>query len=195
MVKGAKLAPEYPGRRSGSCMARPFFLCALLALSACTPEQIAPPGRADLGIEVVRLQQPGPPKGPKDACWSGSTIPAVIETVTEQVLAEAEVKDAAGKVISPASYRTETRQRIVQDREEVWFRAPCPETFDVDFIATLQRSLKARGFYLLPLTGVLDAPTTDAIRRFQTLRGLDSGVLSLAAARELGLVSTDRAAL
>ncbi len=176
-------------------MAKPRLISALLVLAACTAGQNQPPGRADLGIEVVRLTQPGPPKGPKDACWSGSTIPAVIETVTEQVLAEPEVKDAAGSVISPARYRTETRQRIVQDREEVWFRAPCPEVFDVGFIATLQRSLKARGFYLLPLTGVLDAPTTDAIRRFQTLRGLDSGTLSLAAARELGLVSTDLAKL
>lgn len=172
-------------------MAKLFFIPALLALSACAAGQIEAPGRADLGIEVVRLTQPGPPNGPKDACWSGAIIPAVIETVTEQILVQAETRDAAGTVTAPASYRTETRQRIVQDRDEVWFRAPCPETFDVDFIATLQRSLKARGFYQSPLTGVLDAATTDAIRRFQADRGLDSGTLSLAAARELGLVSTD----
>ena len=172
-------------------MAKPVFLPVLLAVSACTAAQIEAPGRADLGTEVVRLTQPGPPKGPPDVCWNGAIIPAVIETVTEQILVQAETRDAAGKVISQASYRTETRQRIVQDREEVWFRAPCPETVDVDFVATLQRSLKARGFYQLPLTGVLDAATTDAIRRFQADRGLDSGALSLAAARELGLVSTD----
>ena len=59
------------------------------------------------------------------------------------------------------------------------------------FVASLQRALKARGFYLQPLTGVLDAHTSEAVRRFQADRGLDSLRLSLAAARELGIVSTD----
>jgi len=60
-----------------------------------------------------------------------------------------------------------------------------------EFTATLQRALKARGFYLLPLTGVMDGPTRDAIRRYQHSRGLDSDHLSLAAARELGIVAVD----
>ena len=34
------------------------------------------------------------------------------------------------------------------------------------------------------------APTTEAIRRFQAERGLDSPVLSLAATRELGITAT-----
>ena len=92
-----------------------------------------------------------------------------------------------GVVIQPAAYRTRTQQRMVQDREEIWFRAPCPDTMDMEFVATLQRALKARGLYLLPLSGLIDAPTRDAIRRFQAERGLDSPRLSLGAARELGL--------
>ncbi len=96
-----------------------------------------------------------------------------------------------GSVVQPAAFRTETHQRIVQEREEVWFRSPCPEEMTVDFVATLQRALKARGFYLLPVNGVLDTPTQDAVHRFQIERGLDSPRLSLAAARELGIVATD----
>ena len=61
----------------------------------------------------------------------------------------------------------------------------------VDFIASLQRALKARGLYLLPLTGQMDMPTRAALRRFQADRGLDSDRLSLRAARELGLVTTE----
>jgi hypothetical protein len=165
--------------------------CALaLMLAGCGPVAVQAPARADLGIEVLRLRGDGPPKGPKDACWASDVTPAVIETVTEQVLVTPEIRDEAGRVITPASFRTDTRQRMVQDRETVWFRAPCPDTMDVDFVATLQRALKARGLYLLPLSGVIDAPTRDAIRRFQAERGLDSPALSLAAAQELGIVST-----
>lgn len=159
-------------------------------LMACAPASVQAPARADLGIEVIRLRDDGPPKGPKGACWASDVTPAVIETVTEQVLVTAEVRDEAGRITTPAAFRTDTRQRMVQDRETVWFRAPCPDDMDADFVATLQRALKARGLYLLPLSGVVDAPTRDAIRRFQAERGLDSPTLSLAAAQELGIVTT-----
>lgn len=168
-------------------MARSFSTgAALLALLGCVP--VSAPGRADLGIELVRSTQP--PKGAADACWARSTTPAVIETTTEQVQLSPEIRNADGSLRTPATYRTQTRQRLLQDREEVWFRAPCPEEFTADYVATLQRALKARGLYLLPLTGLLDAPTNEAIRRFQAARGLDSPLLSLAAAQELGVSST-----
>ena len=83
----------------------------------------------------------------------------------------------------------------LRDREEVWFRAPCPADYTLEFVATLQRALKARGYYLMDLTGQLDAGTRDAVRRYQADRGLDSARLSLAAARELGLLPTELDAL
>jgi hypothetical protein len=110
--------------------------------------------------------------------------------VTEQVLVSEEVRDASGAVIQPATFRTRTQQRMVQDREEIWFRAPCPDLQTVQFIASLQRALKARGLYVLPITGEMNPETAEAVRRFQAERGLDSPVLSLAAARELGLAAT-----
>ena len=66
----------------------------------------------------------------------------------------------------------------------------CPADVTADFVATLQRALKARGLYLLPLTGVLDAATLEAVRRYQASRGFDSPILTLAATRELGIVAT-----
>ena len=148
------------------------------------------PGQAALGKELVRLKGDGPPASPEGECWASSVTPAVIETVTEQVLVSDEVRDATGTVVEPASYRTQTQQRMVQDREEVWFRAPCPAEQSVQFVASLQRALKARGLYLMPVTGEMDADTAEAVRRFQAARGLDSPVLSLAAAQELGLTAT-----
>ena len=162
-----------------------WALVVLALLAGCMPGG-APmpdaPQSADLADEIVRLNRPGPPAKPEGACWESDVTPAVIETVTEQVVVTPEVRGADGLVMAPAAYRTDTQTRILRDREEVWFRAPCPADYTVDFVATLQRALKARGYYLLDLTGQLDAGTRDAVRRYQADRGLDSARLSLAAA-------------
>ena len=101
-------------------------LCLSVALVAGCQAGGVPkaPGQLDLAAEVVRLDRPGPPTRPEGACWEKDVTPAVIETVTEQVLVTEEERDAAGQVVKPATYRTDTRARMVQDREEVWFRAP-----------------------------------------------------------------------
>lgn len=165
-------------------------LALVAALAACTPGAVKAPGQARLDREVVRLKGEGPPRSAEGECWASSVNPAVIETVTEQVVVSEEVRDAAGVVVTPASYRSQVHQRMVRDREEIWFRAPCPADQTVQFVASLQRALKARGLYLAPVTGEMDAETAEAVRRFQAGRGLDSPVLSLAAARELGLSAT-----
>lgn len=162
----------------------------MLALSGCASQSIDAPTRADLGIALIRLNDAGPPKGPDGSCWASDTTPAVIETVTEQQIITDEVRDAAGKVTTPAAFETKTHQRMVQEHEDVWFRAPCPAEITVGYVATLQRALKARGLYQQPVTGLMDAATSEAIRQFQADRGLDSPQLSLAAAQELGISAT-----
>lgn len=170
-----------------------LLLAACKPLGAPVPEA---PSRADLSMELVRLDEgAGPPQGPEGACWARDVTPMVIETVSEQVMVTPERRNAAGQVTEPASFRTDTHQRIVQEREEVWFRAPCPRDYTVEFVATLQRALKARGFFLQPVTGVMDAATDAAVHRFQIERGLDSPQLALAAARELGIIAADWRAL
>ncbi|MFN4153067.1 MAG: peptidoglycan-binding domain-containing protein [Paracoccaceae bacterium] len=165
---------------------------ATLWLAACQQAGVPEaPGRADLSMDLVRLTGQGPPKGPEGACWASDVTPMVIETVTEQVMVSAARQGADGQVLTPAVFRSEIRQKIVRDREQIWFRSPCPQEMTVDFIASLQRALKARGLYVLPLTGEMDAATRAALRRFQAERGLESDRLSLSAARELGLVTAD----
>lgn len=163
-----------------------------LALFACrsavSPEA---PARIDLAAEQVRLDRPGPPTRPEGACWADHTTPAVIETETTQVLSAPAVLAADGALITPAAFRTVTRQVMLSDRADVWFRTPCPETLTPDFMATLQRALKARGLYPGALSGVMDEATLDGVRKYQAARGLDSAQLSLAAARDLGIVAAD----
>ncbi len=185
-----------PGLHLGQTMANPYILTCALTLAAfasvaCTSVQVAAPSRGDLGAELIHVNHPGPPDGKDGSCWASDTIPAVIETTTQQQLVSPQVLDETGKVVTAAVYRSNTQTRMVSEREEVWFRAPCPDSMIPEFIATLQRALKARGLYLLTVTGELDAPTLESIRRFQADRGLDSPTLSLAAAQELGIVSTE----
>lgn len=170
---------------------RTGWVMAALGLMACQPATIDTPARADLALGQVIRNGDTPPDGPAGQCWDRDIKPAVIETQTDQVLVQPEVRGADGTLVTSAIFSTETRQRMVQDRAQVWFPAPCPDDFTQELVATLQRALKARGFYLLPLTGAYDAPTMAAVRRYQAGRGLDSPKLSLGAARELGIVAAD----
>ena len=148
-----------------------LFLGVVLALglgsllAACQPVSVKAPSQTPLAGEVVRLKGEGPPPSPQGECWASSVSPAVIETVSEQVLVSEELRDASGVVLQPATFRTRTQQRMVQDREEIWFRAPCPEAQTVQFIASLQRALKARGLYVVAVTGEMNPETAEAVRR------------------------------
>jgi len=147
--------------------------------------------------DVARLTEPAPmrtraappPGADPEACYGQDVSPAVIETVTEQVMLQPAQIDASGAVLYPAVYKTETRQVIVQERRELWFETPCERDLTPDFVASVQRALKARGLYRGPVNGEITARTRRAIRAFQKPQGLDSAILSKAAARQLGLIS------
>ena len=165
-------------------------LVILLALAACGgPPVPAAPQSDDLSGEI--RQGPAAPTKPAGACWAQDVSPLTIETVTEQVQVAPEERAPDGSILHPAAFRSETRQKIVQERTEIWFQAPCPEEFTVAFIASLQRALKARALYLAPVTGTMDVTTEAAVQKYQAERGLDSPKLSLAAARQLGLIAGD----
>jgi len=142
--------------------------------------------------DLVQSLAEAPPGAAPGTCWGKDVTPAVIETVTDQVLLQPARLRADGTVEKPAIYRTETRQAIVEERNVTWFETPCADVRTPDFIASLQRALKARNLYRGPINGRMDARTRAAIRRYQKPEGLDSGILSLAAARRLGLVAVER---
>lgn len=163
---------------------------AFIALAGCAQ---LPPVADITRLDEPRLKvtrQPGPPNARPGACWGKHTRPAVIETATTQQLLTPARHDAEGRLIAPAEYETVTTSKVVVERQELWFETPCPETFTPEFVATLQRALKARQLFWGPVTGQMDARTRAAVRRYQSAEGLDSPILSLAAARRLGLVET-----
>ncbi|WP_444870296.1 peptidoglycan-binding domain-containing protein [Rhodobacter capsulatus] len=71
----------------------------------------------------------------------------------------------------------------------MWFASVCAADMTTARIAVLQRALWVRGLYAGPLDGQMSSATREAIRRYQTQRGLLSAELSLRAAREMGVVS------
>lgn len=166
------------------------LLASLTAMTACTAD----------GPEVARFNEPTlattrddlPEGADPDACYGRDTTPAVIETVTERVLVQPADIAEDGTIREPAKFRVETRQEIVEDREDIWFQTPCPDEMTPEFVASLQRALALRGYYDGPITGEANRDTREAVRLFQMEQGLNSGVLSIAAAKRLGLVAYDR---
>jgi len=83
-------------------------------------------------------------------------------------------------------------QTAPQADQDIWYQTPCPDALDMDFIATLQRALKARGLYDGEIDGSLGTGTRKAIQTYQAAHGLDSDVLALDTARQLGLIAYPR---
>jgi hypothetical protein len=54
----------------------------------------------------------------------------------------------------------------------------------------MRAALAARSLYDGPVSGRIDTATSAAVQRYQAGTGLDSPILSLAAARGLGLIAT-----
>ena len=171
-------------------MIRPALLLAsLLVLAACTSGRLPSVARLDEPGPIASHGASGPPDAAPGTCWGRDETPARLRTVTEDIVVTPATLNADGTVLTPAVTRTETRQEIIEERREVWFETACPESFTPDTVASLQRALAVRGFYDGKITGEVDAATRTAIRRYQEPQGLNSAVLSLDAARQLGLVA------
>jgi hypothetical protein len=170
-------------------MIRPLSLFLALGLAGCAAVPGGPGGGAALEPGVFAPTTKGPEGALPGTCWGRTVRPAVIETVRERIeVAPAQV-NPDGTLAALPRYRTEERQRIVTPRQDNWFLTPCAEVRGPDFVASLQRALQARGYYGGAITGQMDGPTRAAIQHFQRAGGFpDSGVLSLAAAQQLGLV-------
>lgn len=164
-------------------------LVTIAALGACdtadSPVDVEEP-------EIVHAHGTAPRGAPPGTCWGMDVAPAIIETVTDRILVQPAEVLGDGTVVSDPVYKLETRQAIVQERHELWFETPCDDQLTPDFVASVQRALAARGLYHGTINGELDARTRRAIRRFQAPQGIDSSVLSLAAARKMGLVTVER---
>lgn len=134
-----------------------------------------------------------PANARKGACYTKYQAPALIETVTEQILVRPEkrgidIETGQSVIIEPAIYRTETVQKIVRARQEDWIETVCAKDQTVEFVENLQRALAARKHYYGAITGVLDDRTKRAIRKVQKTYDVNSSDLTRDLAESYGLV-------
>ena len=178
-----------------------FAVVAALGLSAC-----AAPGPTIESPDVARLieskeltSNPTPPAAAEtNACYGVDASPAEVRTVIDyyssrtpepnSVMLEPAEYAPDGTMLYPPVYKR-IRQEISKEREDLWLETPCANALTPDSVASLQRALNARGYYDGPADGRLTEQTRDAIRSYQQTLGLDSAVLSIEAARQLGLTA------
>lgn len=135
-----------------------------------------------------------PPDARPDQCFAYEFTPAIIETITEKTpltppRLAVDLETGKTEVIRPATYKTVKVQRVVRERQEQWFPTPCPQVYTERFVQSLQRAMKARGFYSGPVTGLLDEQTQLAVKLYQRQDGVDSAMLSLKTVEDFGLIS------
>jgi hypothetical protein len=170
----------------------PFLLVACGALAACDTAALVP-AQAPPEPGVAKPTRDGPEGAAEGTCWGKTISPAVIETVSQQIQVKPAKVNPDGTIGTLPVYRTEARQKIVTPRRDNWFETPCPEVLTTEFVSTLQRALQVRDLYNGKITGDINRRTRNAVLSFQqTLGGPASEVLSLKAARALGLVSVER---
>jgi len=148
---------------------------------------------ASLMYSFPAVAQDAPEGAAEGACYIRYTAPAVIETVTEQILVQPEktaIDPETGetKVVEPAVYATETVQKIVSDRKEDWAEVICAKDYNDNFVKSLQRALAARGFYRGNISGAMDDRTKRAVRNVQKSYGVNSSEVTLDLAESYGLV-------
>jgi hypothetical protein len=164
-------------------------MAMLCVLSSCAAPFEAVTKAAFDEPNLVYTRSTPPPGAQEGSCWGKHVTPAELETVTHQIqLQPAEIR-SDGTMSAPAVYKTETSQKIMKERRELWFETPCAPELTPEFVSSLQRALKARGHYRGAVSGYIDPRTHAAIRKYQAPQGLDSAILSLAAARKLGLIA------
>ena len=180
------ISPDFP---RFAVIRRASGVAALWLLASCSAPYEVVSKAAFEEPDLVYTTATPPPGAQEGSCWGKHVTPAELETVTHQIqLQPAEVR-SNGAVSAPAVYKTETSQQIVKERRELWFETPCAPELTPEFVSSLQRALKARGHYRGAISGYIDLRTRAAIRKYQAEQGLDSAILSLAAARKLGLIA------
>jgi hypothetical protein len=140
---------------------------------------------------IPTFATPAPANGKDGACWAELPGPTTTELVEQTILVEEAVIGPDGTQTSPAIYRNVTAPRTVSTGDGRWFERVCDAELSTGLVMNLQRALAARTYYAGAASGELDAATRASIRLYQQEQGLDSDVLSLATARQLGLVVVD----
>ena len=162
---------------------------ALLAGTACAPSDPVVVTRTVAQTKIAVLATaPEPQDG---TCWEEIPAPTRTVEVEETVLSSPAILAEDGTETQPAIYRKQVTALEEPTGPARWFERVCADDLTPSVVENLQRALSIRGLLNGPVTGELDAATRDALLAYQSTQGLKSDVLSLAAARQMGLVAVE----
>ncbi len=159
-----------------------------LLVSACAGNGFMPDVTRLIEPSVIVKTDETAPDATPGTCWA-KVVTDNVETVTERVVVQPAEIASDGTVIAPPIHRE--IERPVNGDGETWFQRPCEAQMTPQLVESLQRALQARGHYSGEITGEMDLRTRLAIRAYQQPQGIDSGVLSLSAAKQLGLIEVE----
>ena len=143
-----------------------------------------------------------------DAKTVEEVIPAKYKTVTKRVIDQpartvevpvdavydyvnTTVVVADEKVLEekiPAEYKTVSSRKLVKKGGySVWTEILCADQTNSSIIRQLQRALKAEGYHVGPVDGVLGKQTQEAIKKYQEDKGLPIGNMNIKTLESLDL--------
>jgi hypothetical protein len=169
------------------------YTLVALALAGCGDVTDPDVNRlAEVPLVLAEDSAEAPEGAAAGTCWARDRTPRVVETVTEEVRLDPEAALARNGDVTTTF---QTRHALSGGGEALSFETPCADQMTADLTASLQRALAARRIYRGPVTGALDTPTRRAIRAWQKAQGLDSAILAMVTARDLGLIAYEREAV
>lgn len=161
-------------------------LILLLGLSSCGKPAPLPQPEAPV-IEQGEIETMADGR-----CFAFSAPLMEPQIIVERVVSAPETTDENGNVLTAAVYRDEEREILVPVGEPERFEVICPQNLSQSFVATVQRALLARGYYVGSVNGLMDQQTRNAILSYQKDQGLRSPNLGVETAIGLGLVSAEQ---
>jgi len=167
-----------------------WMTALLVVLAGCGPGYSTAP-RFPIPAPRTIPTYSGLPDDLLGKCWAQQVVPAETVSTVRAVPGVAPEVPPGGVVQPETGARVENVERVIRPRVEFWFEQVCEVDLTPEFISSVQRALAARGQFFGVIDGRIGPETETAIRAFQRARGLDSPILSVDAARQMGLVRAD----
>ncbi len=117
----------------------------------------------------------------------------VVEVPVDPVYKNVSVKSlvspaAATETVIPAKYKTVSERRLVsKGGYSVWTEILCASKTSNSTVTNVQRALKAKGYTVGPIDGVMGLQTQTALKQFQTDNSLPIGNLNIETLKALGI--------
>ena len=165
-------------------------ILAVFVVAGCgqtpAPAPVVPPsGEPVISLGEIETTASG-------QCFARMAGTTETQIVTDLIEVQPAIKDRNGVVVTPAIFRNVTGPKTVEVGQGPRFETVCPQRYTPDFVATLQRALIVRRAYRGEVTGLMDEDTSLALQQFQRDRGIDSPLLAVGVARDLGIVAVPR---